>query len=444
MQKRAFIKSFGCQMNVYDATRMADQLRASGYVVDGEAEGADLVILNTCHIREKAAEKVYSELGRLKGARSASGGRTLVGVAGCVAQAEGERDAAPGAGGRLGGRAAGLPPAAGPRRGSRARRATGGHGLPGGGQVRPPGAADPAGDRGARRRGVPDGAGGLRQVLRVLRRALHPRRRGRRGRSPRSSPRRRRWLAPGCARSRCWGRTSTPTTGPTGHGTASLAGLVRRLAAIPGLARIRYTTSHPNDMGDDLIAAHASEAKLMPYLHLPVQSGSDAVLRAMNRRHTAADYLALVEQDQGGAAGHRAVGRLHRRLPRRDGRRLRGDAAARRGGGLRLGLLVPLLAAARHARGGTRAGPGGGRGRAAAAPAGAARGAAEGVQRSPASGGRCRCSLEKDGRRPGQRVGRSPYLQPVHVPAGAGAPGDVVAVTVTAAEGNSLFGVPAG
>ena len=210
------VKSFGCQMNVYDGDRMAE-LMASDGLVAADADVADLVILNTCHIRERATEKVYSDIGRhSQGCRQARGRRTpMIAVAGCVAQAEGQEivDARQG---RRRGRSAGLSQLARAGReggAGRQRRARYRHARAV--EVRPPARAPP---RPAL--GVPDGAGGVRQILYLLRRTLYPREPRSAVRSPRSSTRRRRWSMRARARSRCWGRTSTPgrTTGRMADG----------------------------------------------------------------------------------------------------------------------------------------------------------------------------------------------------------------------------------
>ena len=201
-----------------------------------------------------------------------------------------------------------------------------------------------------------------------------------------------------------------------------LGRLLFRLAEIPGLARLRYTTSHPRDMDDELIAAHRDLPALMPYLHLPVQSGSDRILKAMNRRHTAADYLRLIERIRAVRAGHRHVGRLHRRLSGRDGCRFRGDDADRAAMSLRLGVLVQIFAASRHARRGD--------GRIMCRKTVKN----ERLQRLQAllaeqQSAFVECAgrqdhfdalIEKPGRQAGQIVGRSPWLQPVIVDEKAG------------------------
>ena len=272
----------------------------SGYVATDAIDEADLVLLNTCHIREKAAEKVYSELGRirqLKAARERAGREMMIGVAGCVAQAEGAGDPAALAGRRPGDRPAILSPAA--RRGAPAR---GGEKI-----VETDYAIEdkfehlPALDRAAvqqpRRHRLPHHPGRLRQVLHLLRGALY----ARLGSVAAGRADRRRGRAAG-RRRRARGHAARPERQRLAWRrarTASEWGLGRllfRLAEIPGLARLRYTTSHPRDMDDALIAAHRDLPALMPYLHLPVQSGSDRILKAMNRRHTVADYLGLIER----------------------------------------------------------------------------------------------------------------------------------------------------
>ena len=291
---------------------------------------------------------------RLKRARAEAGRATRIVVAGCVAQAEGARDPAPRAGRRRRRRAAELPPSAGPAR-RRAEQAPGvvdtefpvedkfDH-LPA-----PPRAHDPA----PRRVRLPHRAGGLRQVLRLLRRALHARRGGlaaRRRRSSREAER----LADAGVREITLHRPERQRLSRRRAGRARrglLARLAARLAAIPGIARLRYTTSHPRDMDDDLIAAHRDLPALMPYLHLPVQSGSDRILAAMNRKHARRRLPPPRRPNSRRAARHRALLRFHRRLPRRDRRRFRRNAAARRGCRLRQRLLVQVQPPPRHAGG---------------------------------------------------------------------------------------------
>jgi tRNA-2-methylthio-N6-dimethylallyladenosine synthase len=287
--KRLFIKTYGCQMNVYDSERMADVLRPLGYGLTDAPEDADLVVLNTCHIREKAAEKVYSELGRIKVMRAAraeaGGGRMGVVVAGCVAQAEGEE---------IMRRAPVVDLVVGPQAYhklpeliARAARATGER-L----------AADFAPQDKFDALPVARHADGVTAFLTVQEGCdkfctfcVVPYTRG----GEYSRP-----MADILAEARGLAEQGVREVTLLGQnvnayaGEGGLAGLVRALAQIPGLDRIRYTTSHPRDMDEALIAAHAEVAALMPYLHLPVQSGSDRVLRAMNRGHSADSYLKLI------------------------------------------------------------------------------------------------------------------------------------------------------
>jgi tRNA-2-methylthio-N6-dimethylallyladenosine synthase len=291
-EKRLYIKTYGCQMNVYDSERMADVLRPLGYGLTDRPEDADLVVLNTCHIREKATEKVYSELGqikRLKADKAAAGGSMLVAVAGCVAQAEGaeivRRQPAvdlvvgPQAYHRL------------PELIARAHRASG-EAL----------AADFAPEGKFDALPATRAPGGVTAFLTVQEGCdkfcafcVVPYTRGAEYSRPAAAiEAEARALADNGVREvTLLGQNVNAYDDGEGGG---LAALIRRLAAIPGLARIRYTTSHPRDMDAALIAAHGEVEALMPYLHLPVQAGSDRVLKAMNRGHTAEHYLRLVER----------------------------------------------------------------------------------------------------------------------------------------------------
>ena len=290
-EKRLYIKTYGCQMNVYDSERMADVLAPLGYGLTDEPAGADLVVLNTCHIREKATEKVYSELGqikRLKAAKAADGGAMLVAVAGCVAQAEGAeiRRRQPAVDLVVG--AAVVSSAAGA---DRARPPLGRRGA--GGRLRARGEVRRAADRA--RRGRRD-----RPFLTVQEGCdkfcafcVVPYTRGAEYSRPAAAieAEARALAGNGVREVTLLGQNVNAYAGEGG-----LAALIRRLARIPGLARIRYTTSHPRDMDEALIAAHGEIAELAPYLHLPVQAGSDRVLKAMNRGHTADHYLRLTER----------------------------------------------------------------------------------------------------------------------------------------------------
>jgi len=289
-EKRLYIKTYGCQMNVYDSERMADVLRPLGYGLADAPEGADLVVLNTCHIREKATEKVYSELGqlkRLKAEKAAAGGAMLLAVAGCVAQAEGAEIVR---------RQPAVDLVVGPQSYhrlpeliARAHRASG-EAL----------AADFAPEAKFDALPADRAPSGVTAFLTVQEGCdkfcafcVVPYTRGPEYSRPAGAivAEAEALAAQGVREVTLLGQNVNAYDGGEGGG---LAALVRRLAAVPGLARIRYTTSHPRDMDDALIAAHGKIDALMPYLHLPVQSGSDRVLKAMNRGHTAEHYLRLV------------------------------------------------------------------------------------------------------------------------------------------------------
>jgi len=288
--KKLFVKTYGCQMNAYDSAKMADLLAPLGYARTDVPDGADMVILNTCHIREKAAEKVYSEIGRLKklkAAKARDGGRMVLAVAGCVAQAEGAEIVA---------RAPVVDLVVGPQSYHRlpemiARAAREqGHVL----ETDFPALekfdslAEPS-------------ATGISAFLTVQEGCdkfctfcVVPYTRGaEQSRPPQAILREAEKLAEKGAREIVL--LGQNVNAYDGDGW-SLAKLCDAIADIEGIARIRYTTSHPRDMADDLISAHRDNAKLMPYLHLPVQSGSDAVLEAMNRQHSGDDYRRLVDR----------------------------------------------------------------------------------------------------------------------------------------------------
>lgn len=294
-QKTCFIKTYGCQMNVYDSQRMQEALAAAGYRAVTSAETADMVILNTCHIREKAAEKVYSELGRLKPLKQQNKDM-VIGVAGCVAQAEGAEIIA---------RAPLVDMVFGPQTFQQL-----------------PAMLDEIGD--ARARG--ETAKLVRTEFPAAEKfdALKAAPRQPVTRSPSAFV----TVQEGCdkfctfcvvpytrgeevsrasddiiAEARALVATGVCEVTLLGQNVNAweyegerLDGLLARLAQIDGLERLRFTTSHPRDMDAALIAAHGDNQKLMPYLHLPVQSGADAVLKAMNRKHSAADYIALVKK----------------------------------------------------------------------------------------------------------------------------------------------------
>jgi tRNA-2-methylthio-N6-dimethylallyladenosine synthase len=286
------VKSFGCQMNAYDGDRMADLLAAQGMHPAAEGEAAELLVLNTCHIREKAAEKVYSDIGRIvKNARADGRAKPLIAVAGCVAQAEGAEIAA---------RAKAVDIIVGPQAYHRlpglvAEAAAGRVAL----DTDMP-AASKFGALPARRRVSPGAFLTVQEGCdKFCTYCVVPYTRG----AEISRP----WAAvideakalvdAGAKEITLLGQNVNAWAGEDEAGRRQgLDGLIRALDRLPGLARIRYTTSHPNDMSEGLIAAHGEVGKLMPFLHLPVQAGSDRVLRAMNRSHTTASYLRLIER----------------------------------------------------------------------------------------------------------------------------------------------------
>ena len=296
--KRLHIKTYGCQMNVYDSERMADVLRPLGYRMADTAEDADLVVLNTCHIREKAAEKVYSELGRLKEIRedrlAAGLARSTIVVAGCTAQAEGAEIMT---------RQPAVDLVVGPQAYHQLPELIARAGRARGERL----AADFAPQAKFDALTAVRAASGVTAFLTVQEGCdkfcafcVVPYTRGAEWSRPAADilAEARGLAAQGVREVTLLGQNVNAYAGAAPAGVAgwSLARLIRELAGIDGLDRIRFTTSHPNDMGDDLVEAFAATPQLMPYLHLPVQSGSDRVLRAMNRRHTGAHYLALVER----------------------------------------------------------------------------------------------------------------------------------------------------
>ncbi|MBA4748685.1 MAG: tRNA (N6-isopentenyl adenosine(37)-C2)-methylthiotransferase MiaB [Sphingopyxis sp.] len=287
--KTYHVKNFGCQMNVYDGDRMAEMLGAQGMVPTADAAAADVVVLNTCHIRERAAEKVYSDIGRLK---REDGSRPTIAVAGCVAQAEGAEIArraptvdvvvGPQAYHRLpdmlaavarGERAIDLDMPAESKFGALPKRA--------------------AGQRPSAFLTVQEGCDKFCTYCVV------PYTRGAEISRPFADliAEAHALVDAGAREITLLGQNVNAWDGEDAKGRSTgLDGLIRALAAIDGLLRIRYTTSHPNDMTDALIAAHGEVDKLMPFLHLPVQSGSDRILKAMNRSHSTDSYLRLIER----------------------------------------------------------------------------------------------------------------------------------------------------
>ena len=435
--KKLFIKTYGCQMNVYDSARMADLLAPLGYAPADAPDDADIVILNTCHIREKASEKVYSELGRLKrmkDARAEAGTKMLIAVAGCVAQAEGEEIVR---------RQKAVDIVVGPQSYHRlpemiARIARGtGHVLETDFPVEEkfdtlPHATATTGpvafltvqegcDKFCTFCVVPytRGAEYSRPVAQIEREA--------------------RMLAEkGVREITLLGQNVNAYRGEGPDGEAwTLARLVRSLAEIRGLDRIRYTTSHPRDMGDDLIAAHRDVEQLMPYLHLPVQSGSDRILDAMNRRHTRDDYFRLVDRIRDARPDLALSSDFIVGFPGETDRDFADTMALVRDVGFASAFSFKY-----SPRPGT--------------PAAGQRQVAEEVKSARleelqslllaqqgdfnrACIGRTMDVLfEKPGRKPGQAIGRSPFLQPVHADNAVQFLGQIRPATVEAIFPNSL------
>ena len=295
--RKVFVKTYGCQMNVYDSQRMADALGADGFVETPTPDDADMVLLNTCHIREKAAEKVYSELGRLRHLRDrrrAAGADLIIGVAGCVAQAEGEEIIR---------RAPVVDFVIGPQTYHRlpqvVGRARGGEKV-----VETDYAVEdkfehlPAREaRQVRSRGVTAFLTVQEGCDKFCTFCVVPYTRGAEVSRPVAQivAEARDLAAAGVREVTLLGQNVNAWHGEGPDGSEwGLGRLLHELAAIDGLARLRYTTSHPRDMNGELIAAHRDLDCLMPYLHLPVQAGSDSILKAMNRRHTADEYRRLI------------------------------------------------------------------------------------------------------------------------------------------------------
>ena len=297
MSKKYFIKTFGCQMNVYDSSRIADMLQKEGYEEAKKQEDADLVLFNTCHIREKAAEKLFSDLGRARAIadeRTADGKRTIIGVAGCVVQAEDEQIIK---------RAPFVDFAVGPlmyhkipqilHEVAQKKEHSGivNTEFPADSKFDflPENKAQGACSYLAVQEGCNNfctycvvpytrGAEYSRPVADVLKEA-------------------KRLIDTGTLELNLLGQNVNSYHGEDENGKErNLAYLLRRVAELDGLKRLRYTTSYPADVDDDLIACHHDLSVLMPYLHLPIQSGSDKILKAMNRRHNSGDYLQIVEK----------------------------------------------------------------------------------------------------------------------------------------------------
>ena len=420
------IKSFGCQMNVYDGDRMAELLGERGMTAAADGEDADLVVLNTCHIREKAAEKAYSDVGRL---RREDGSKPVIALAGCVAQAEGAEAKR---------RSPMIDVVVGPQAYHRlpelvAEAARGG---------RPVDTDMPAISKfdamPPRRRSAPSAFLTVQEGCdKFCTYCVVPYTRG----AEISRP----WddiiveanqLVEGGAREIVLLGQNVNAWGEVGRG---LAELIRALAEVDGLERIRYTTSHPADMSDSLIAAHGEVEKLMPYLHLPVQSGSDPILRAMNRSHSVDSYLHTIERVRAARPDIAISGDFIVGFP--------GESEEDFTATLNLVDAVGYASAYSFkysARPGTPA---------AVMEGQIAREVMEerlrrlqdridanriAFNRSTVGKG-TQILIERKGRHRGQMIGRSPWLQSVHLETAA-APGEMLDVTVLSAGPNSLAG----
>ncbi len=440
--KKVFFKTYGCQMNVYDSSRMAEAIAPVGFFETGVIADADLIILNTCHIREKAAEKVYSELGRLRilqAERASEGKKTIIAVAGCVAQAEGAEIMA---------RASVVDIVVGPQsyhrlpdllaeafKGKRLLETD----FPEGDKFD----ALPERNQSMARHSpaafltVQEGCDKFCTFCVV------PYTRGAEYSRPPAQilSEARRLAAAGVREITLLGQNVNAYHGDEGAGVWSLARLLHALAEIEGVERLRYTTSHPADMADDLIEAHRDLPKLMPYLHLPFQSGSNRILAAMNRKHTGADYLRLVgkiraarpdmalstdiivgfpgETDADFSATLRMVRDVNYaqaysfKYSQRPGtpaadmdRQIPEDVKA-----ARLAELQALLLEQQTAF------------------------------NAACAGKRMTVLFEREGRNPGQLTGRSPFLQAVHAQADNSLLGQIADVDIIAAGRNSLEGV---
>ncbi|MGC1701425.1 MAG: tRNA (N6-isopentenyl adenosine(37)-C2)-methylthiotransferase MiaB [Pseudolabrys sp.] len=297
--RKVHIKSFGCQMNVYDSHRMADTLAPEGFIETARPEDADLVILNTCHIREKAVDKVYSEIGRIREMKEAAardGRRMMIAVAGCVAQAEGKEIIR---------RTGAVDLVVGSQNYHRlpemiARAGTGDKVVDTEFPIEDKFDILAAPKRNAiTKRGISAFITVQEGCDKFCTFCVVPYTRGAEVSRPveKIVAEVERLADAGVREVTLIGQNVNAYHGLDSDGTtSSLGNLLRRLCRVPGILRLRYTTSHPRDMDDDLIAAHAELPALMPYVHLPVQSGSDRILAAMNRKHSRDDYLRVIER----------------------------------------------------------------------------------------------------------------------------------------------------
>ena len=436
--KKVHIKSYGCQMNVYDSQRMGDLLAPLGYVASDASEDADLIILNTCHIREKAAEKVYSELGRLrrlKERQGEAGKPPVIAVAGCVAQAEGEEIVR---------RQKAVDLVFGPQNYHRLPELLKVHAASGTPVVE---TEFPVEDKFSHlaktspKRGVTAFLTVQEGCDKFCTFCVVPYTRGAEFSRPVAhiEAEARSLAAAGVREVTLLGQNVNAYHGAGLDGEIwPLARLITHLSRIDGIERLRFTTSHPRDMSDDLIAAHAENPKLMPYLHLPIQAGSDRILKNMNRGHGAEDYLKLIARIREARPDIALSGDFIVGFPSESEADFEDTLAVVRAAGYasafsfkysprpgtpaaemaeqvpdevksdRLARLQALLSSQQQAFNQACLGRG------------------------------MPILLEKPGRHPGQLVGRSPYLQSVYIDATTHAIGDIVNVTIDAVGSNSL------
>jgi tRNA-2-methylthio-N6-dimethylallyladenosine synthase len=414
------VKSFGCQMNVYDGERMAEMLGERGMTAATDGADADLVILNTCHIREKAVDKVYSDIGRLN---REDGTRPMIAVAGCVAQAEG---------GEISRRARNVDIVVGPQAY---------HRLPD--LIEKAGRGEEAVDTDMP---LASKFGALpARTKQFCTYCVVPYTRGAEiSRSWGAILDEAKALVDGGVREiTLLGQNVNAWTGEDDKGRVQgMDGLARELAKMSGLKRIRYTTSHPNDMSDGLIAAHGEEPKLMPFLHLPVQSGNDRILKAMNRSHSVGSYLRIIERVREARPDIALSGDFIVGFP--------GETDAEFEDTLKIVELVryaQCYSFKYSPRPGTPAADMDGQIPAQVMDERLARLQAlinrHQVEFNAATvGRRTDILLERKGRHPGQLIGKTPWLQSVHVTAPELSIGDMVEVDIISAGPNSLAGEP--
>lgn len=438
--KKLFIKTFGCQMNAYDSARMAELLHAAGYTSSESAHDADMVILNTCHIRDKAAEKVYSELGRLKhikDERRGSGRPMLIAVAGCVAQAEGREIIA---------RQTAVDIVVGPQSYHRLPEIVGRIARNGGRVVETEFPVEDKFDSLPPDR-FTEGPSAFLTIQEGCDKfctfCVVPYTRGAEFSRPAAQIEReaRRLVAAGAREITLLGQNVNAYGGVGPDGSSwNLARLLRHLARIDGVKRLRYTTSHPRDMSDDLIALHGELAELMPYLHLPVQSGSDRMLAAMNRQHSSADYLRLVERIRTAKPDIALSSDFIVGFPGETDEDFEATLSL-----IRMADYAQAFSFKYSPRPGTPAAA-----RIDQIPEhvkSARLAALQELLTEQQSHFNASCKdrvmpvlFDKPGRRPGQAVGRSPYLQPVHVENTADMIGQIRDVRIEAVLPNSLRG----